>query len=169
MRAGERQVRVISKSIWKRQDADCRDTRQVYQKLSEHESVRFPIKKAETPTDKVSLLVQVRSPNINFDVTMFNLVSLGCSWRGSSNVHQLQELEFPAPYGGIKRDAPCAPNDSRYSVFDEQFIILNLIDIGIILSLGRYRFGDQKWGGGYRWNESVSVFSNCLARSTTDL
>ncbi|KAG9128506.1 Sec63 [Ceratobasidium sp. 392] len=32
--------------------------RQIYQKLSEHESIRFPIKKAETSSDKVSLLIQ---------------------------------------------------------------------------------------------------------------
>ncbi|KAG8747589.1 Sec63 [Ceratobasidium sp. 428] len=32
--------------------------RQMYQKLSEHESIRFPVKKAETTGDKVSLLIQ---------------------------------------------------------------------------------------------------------------
>ncbi|QRV87986.1 DEAD/DEAH box helicase [Ceratobasidium sp. AG-Ba] len=32
--------------------------RQIYQKLTEHESIRFPIKKPETPSDKVSLLLQ---------------------------------------------------------------------------------------------------------------
>jgi hypothetical protein len=105
-------------------------TRQVYQKLSEHESIRFPNKKAETATDKVSLLVQVGSPTITRDVAMLNLVSLGCSWRGSSNVHRFQELEFSAPYGGVERHASCAPNDRRYSVFDAQ-IIFSSIDIGI--------------------------------------
>ncbi|QRW02158.1 DEAD/DEAH box helicase [Ceratobasidium sp. AG-Ba] len=32
--------------------------RQLYQKLTEYESIRFPIKKPETPSDKVSLLLQ---------------------------------------------------------------------------------------------------------------
>ncbi|KAF8605451.1 P-loop containing nucleoside triphosphate hydrolase protein [Ceratobasidium sp. AG-I] len=41
MRSGERQL-----------------ARKVYNKLSEHESIRFPVKKAETPTDKAFLLIQ---------------------------------------------------------------------------------------------------------------
>lgn len=58
MRGGERQVRLV----WEGNQCYARSANhsiQVYNKLNEHESIRFPVKKAETSADKAFLLIQV--------------------------------------------------------------------------------------------------------------